>query len=82
MNPILIPIIRNLPLPHLLVQNICNVQPMQSNTGNLFKIKRLYVPRIDQEGDLRHSLLDGWQRYYGTEWISTTLWWKLKIKGL
>lgn len=77
---ILIPKIKNVD-PVSIAEMICSVQPMISEAGDLYKMRVTsdYVP--PKEGAIRHSFFDGWQRFYGGEWISTTIWWKIKISG-
>lgn len=79
---IILPIIRNIH-PKVIAADIVGVQPMTS-AGEVFKLK--YVERAKlpepKQGDLRHHFIHGYQRYYGTAWISDHLWCKIKIKGL
>jgi hypothetical protein len=79
---IFIPIIRSID-PKVIAAEIVGVQPMTSG-GEVFKLKYVERSKLPEpkQGDWRHSFIHGYQRYYGTAWISTHLWWKIKIKGL
>jgi hypothetical protein len=68
-------------MPKVLAEDIAGVQPMMENVGKIFTFKNssMFEPK---QGALQHSFVEGWQCYYGTQWISVDLWLKIKIKGL
>jgi hypothetical protein len=80
-RPILIPRIQT---PTSLVEDIIGVQPMMDDSGENFvlKITPTYGEREYSQGDWQHSFLNGWQIYYGTDWIDIDVWWKIKVAGL
>lgn len=83
---ILIPMIRKV-LPELVARDIVGVQPMQDSAGDIFKYKTVTYteddpPPIPNEGDRRHVFGQGWQIFYGGDWISEHVWLKLKLAGL
>lgn len=79
---IIIPNIRRID-PQVLAAEIVGVQPMTSG-GEVFKLKHVERSKLPEpkQGNWRHDFILGYQRYYGTAWISDSLWWKIKIKGL
>lgn len=93
MAPILIPVIRQI-TPEILAEEICSVQPMSESAGSIYGLKAsqfsmkietdvIQFKNPPKQGDTRHVFGRGWERYYGTEWISTETWlWKIKIHGL
>jgi len=82
MNSVIIPIIKN--MSEINAAELCKVQPMVAEAGNVFKIKHSVnsEPEVCFEGTQRHSFVNGWERFYHGEWISQEKWLTLKIKGL
>lgn len=80
MNKIVLPLIKGLD-PSTLAADILSVQPMTGGTGQAMKILSEPGP-TPKEGDVMHSLLDGWMVRYGDEWIPRSAWEKIKVNGL
>jgi long-subunit fatty acid transport protein len=81
MKNIQIPIIKNIDAKTL-ASDICSVQPMTSEAGEVFKLASSVDAPVAPEGSIRHSFIEGWQVKYGEEWVNYDDWVKLKIKGL
>ena len=82
MEPVYLPVIKNIKLG-IIADTIIGVQPMMNHVSNFnLKISKNCKEEAYKEGAIRHSFLDGWQRFYGGTWISIDDWWKLKIAGL
>lgn len=81
---ILLPMIRRV-MPTVIAHDLMNVQPMTGEVGKIFTLKAVTHEQIEElakEGATRHVFGRGWERFYGGEWISDDLYWKLKIKGV
>ena len=80
MKNITMPIIKRL-CPDTLAHDILSVQSMTAETGHALKVLTTPGP-APKEGDVMHSLLEGWMRFYGDEWIHESAWIKIKQGGL
>lgn len=82
MNKVRIPIITRI-IPSILAKDLCGIQPITDMASDIFRLTNANRgPIVYKQGELVHSFLRGYQRYYGTSFISNELWFKLKIKGL
>jgi long-subunit fatty acid transport protein len=81
MKNIRIPIIKNIDAKTL-AADICSVQPMACEAGEVFNLASSVEAPPAPEGSIRHSFTEGWQVKYGDEWVDYGDWVKLKIKGL
>lgn len=83
MNEALLSMIKRV-VPDVMAAQLLSVQPMTD--GRIFTLRAptilANIKEHYKQGDLRHSFIHGWQRYYGTEWISNDTWIKIKVKRL
>jgi hypothetical protein len=81
-DPVLIQMVRKI-TPTLMAEHLVGVQPLQDDLfKNVLRMSIVQDTQIPKQGSLIHSFIYGWQRFYGTEFISEDLWIQLKIKGL
>lgn len=82
---IMIPMIRRI-IPTTIAHDIVSAQPMTGDEGKVYQLKYRYGDPATEvapvEGARRHVFGQGYEVYYGNEWIAQETYLKIKRAGL